>query len=54
VESLARVLRETGLAHYDPEWWHWSYGDEEWARAYDCAPLAFSASPAFDGPGSGI
>jgi D-alanyl-D-alanine dipeptidase len=54
VEALGRVLREVGLAHYDPEWWHWSYGDEEWARAFDCAPLAFSAGPEFDGPGGGI
>jgi D-alanyl-D-alanine dipeptidase len=54
VEALGRVLRDAGLAHYDPEWWHWSYGDEEWARAYDCAPLAFSAGPEFDGPGGGI
>lgn len=54
VEILAGVLRDAGLAHYDPEWWHWSYGDDEWARAYDCAPLAFSCAPGFDGPGSGI
>ncbi|MFN3649155.1 MAG: hypothetical protein ACK47B_06200 [Armatimonadota bacterium] len=54
VDLLARALRDSGLAHYRPEWWHWSYGDEEWARAYDCAPLAFAATPEFDGPGGGI
>jgi D-alanyl-D-alanine dipeptidase len=53
-ELLARALRETGLANYEPEWWHWSYGDLEWARVYDCAPLAFAATPEFDGPGGGI
>lgn len=53
-EVLARALRETGLANYEPEWWHWSYGDEEWARAYDCAPLSFASVSPFDGPGGGI
>lgn len=53
-EILARALKNTGLAHYEPEWWHWSYGDEEWARTYDCSPLDFSVEPEFDGPGGGI
>jgi len=54
VDALARVLQGTGLANYSPEWWHWSYGDAEWARAYDCAPLAFATATEFDGPGGGI
>lgn len=54
VEAMGKALREAGLAHYQPEWWHWSYGDDEWARAYDCAPLPFSEAPAYDGPGGGI
>lgn len=54
VETISRALRESGLANYNPEWWHWSYGDEEWARAYDCAPLPFASTPDFDGPGGGI
>ncbi len=49
-----RTLAATGLVNYTPEWWHWSYGDEEWARANDCAPLPFAAAPEFEGPGSGI
>jgi zinc D-Ala-D-Ala dipeptidase len=53
-EILARALRDTGLANYEVEWWHWSYGDEEWARAYDCAPLTFDMPTEFDGPGGGI
>jgi zinc D-Ala-D-Ala dipeptidase len=51
---LAEALREAGLANYEPEWWHWSYGDDEWARANDCAPLSFAATPGFDGAGDGI
>jgi D-alanyl-D-alanine dipeptidase len=54
VEVVSRALHGTGLANYTPEWWHWSYGDAEWARAYDCAPLAFATTPEFDGPGGGI
>jgi zinc D-Ala-D-Ala dipeptidase len=54
VETMRRALAESGLANYQPEWWHWSYGDEEWARAYDCAPLSFAEAPVFDGPGGGI
>jgi D-alanyl-D-alanine dipeptidase len=54
VDVLSRALQDTGLANYSPEWWHWSYGDAEWARAYDCAPLAFATTTEFDGPGGGI
>lgn len=54
VEVLSQALQSTGLANYSPEWWHWSYGDAEWARTYDCAPLAFATAPEFDGPGGGI
>lgn len=53
-EMLARALAGTGLANYQPEWWHWSYGDEEWARAYDCVPMDFAVAAEFDGPGGGI
>jgi D-alanyl-D-alanine dipeptidase len=54
VDVLSHALREVGLANYTPEWWHWSYGDEEWARTFDCAPLSFATTPEFDGPGGGI
>jgi len=54
VEVVSKALHGAGLANYTPEWWHWSYGDAEWARAYDCAPLAFATTPEFDGPGGGI
>jgi len=54
VRTLAEALTTAGLVNYPCEWWHWSYGDAEWARANDCAPLEFSAAPVFDGPGGGI
>ncbi len=56
-ELTAQALHEAGLANYQPEWWHWSYGDAEWALTYDCAPLPFAAAPALDearGAGDGI
>ncbi len=54
LDVVSAALRETGLANYAPEWWHWSYGDEEWARTFDCRPLPFALAPEFDGPGGGI
>jgi len=53
-EALAAALRKAGVFNYEPEWWHWSYGDDEWARANDCAPLSFEETLQFDGPGGGI
>lgn len=36
---LRRVMMKAGFAPYDGEWWHFSYGDREWAYYYkkDCA-----------------
>jgi D-alanyl-D-alanine dipeptidase len=31
---LARVLMEAGFAPFNGEWWHFSYGDREWAKFY--------------------
>ncbi len=28
---LCRVLGDAGLVNYHEEWWHFSYGDQEWA-----------------------
>lgn len=28
---LKEVLCAVGLVNYEPEWWHWSYGDKYWA-----------------------
>ncbi|MBV8060029.1 MAG: D-alanyl-D-alanine carboxypeptidase family protein [Alphaproteobacteria bacterium] len=37
---LRRVMQAADFAPYDGEWWHYSYGDREWA-AYYGEPLAF-------------
>ena len=31
---LRDVMQKTGFAPYDGEWWHFSYGDKEWAKYY--------------------
>lgn len=31
---LRKVMLENGFAPYDGEWWHYSYGDKEWAFYY--------------------
>ena len=31
---LRRLMMEVGFAPYDGEWWHFSYGDREWAYYY--------------------
>ena len=51
---LIEALAASGLTNYPGEWWHWSYGDAEWARVNDCAPLEFASPLDFDGPGGGI
>jgi len=32
---LRRTMMKTGFAPYDGEWWHFSYGDREWAYYYN-------------------
>lgn len=34
-ELLRKVMLEEGFAPYDGEWWHFSYGDKEWAFYYN-------------------
>lgn len=31
---LREIMQHVGFAPYDGEWWHFSYGDKEWARYY--------------------
>ncbi|MFA5136384.1 MAG: M15 family metallopeptidase [Patescibacteria group bacterium] len=31
---LRKIMMEAGFAPYDGEWWHFSYGDREWAFYY--------------------
>jgi D-alanyl-D-alanine dipeptidase len=38
-QLLRRVMMNAGFAPFDGEWWHFSYGDKEWARYYN-APKA--------------
>jgi zinc D-Ala-D-Ala dipeptidase len=33
-QLLRRVMMGVGFAPFDGEWWHFSYGDKEWARYY--------------------
>lgn len=28
---LATIMEKAGFVNYEPEWWHWSYGDRYWA-----------------------
>lgn len=32
---LRNLMSEEGFAPFDGEWWHFSYGDKEWAKYYD-------------------
>lgn len=34
-QFLRRAMMAAGFAPFDGEWWHFSYGDKEWARFYD-------------------
>jgi D-alanyl-D-alanine dipeptidase len=33
-QLLRRIMTAVGFAPFDGEWWHFSYGDKEWARYY--------------------
>jgi zinc D-Ala-D-Ala dipeptidase len=33
-QLLRRVMTTAGFAPFDGEWWHFSYGDREWAKHY--------------------
>lgn len=34
-QLLRRIMVDSGFAPFDGEWWHFSYGDKEWAKYYD-------------------
>lgn len=34
-QLLRRCMIQAGFAPFDGEWWHFSYGDREWARYYN-------------------
>ena len=33
-QLLRRIMLAVGFAPFDGEWWHFSYGDKEWAKYY--------------------
>ncbi len=33
-QLLRKVMMQVGFAPFDGEWWHFSYGDKEWAKYY--------------------
>jgi D-alanyl-D-alanine dipeptidase len=39
---LRRLLMDQGLAPFDGEWWHFSYGDREWAKYYGIPASLYS------------
>lgn len=44
---LRTIMQSADFAPYDGEWWHFSYGDREWAAYYD-EPLAFFTQLEYD------
>ncbi len=41
-QLLRRVMISAGFAPFDGEWWHFSYGDKEWAAYYNKPRALFS------------
>lgn len=39
-QLLRKLMMDIGFAPFDGEWWHFSYGDKEWAKYYN-KPFAF-------------
>jgi D-alanyl-D-alanine dipeptidase len=55
-QLLRRVMLSSGFAPFDGEWWHFSYGDKEWAGYYReksalYGQMAFSCADA-ENPGT--
>ena len=46
---LRKAMMASGFAPFDGEWWHFSYGDKEWARYYN-KPAALYDQIEFRGP----
>ncbi len=49
-QLLRQVMIGCGFAPYDGEWWHFSYGDREWAAYYN-KPAAIYGPIEFEVPG---
>lgn len=44
---LRRAMTAAGFAPFDGEWWHFSYGDREWAYYYRQPQACYAQLPAF-------
>lgn len=42
---LRNVMMQAGFAPYDGEWWHFSYGDREWAAYYKKTHALYNQLP---------
>jgi len=49
-QLLRRIMIGAGFAPFDGEWWHFSYGDKEWAKYYG-APAAIYEQTEFTAQG---
>ncbi len=47
-QLLRRIMMSVGFAPFDGEWWHFSYGDKEWAKYYE-KPFALYEQLDFEG-----
>ena len=36
---LFHLMASVGLVNYDSEWWHFAYGERQWAARTGCAPI---------------
>ncbi|MDG9793800.1 M15 family metallopeptidase, partial [Brucella anthropi] len=50
-QLLRACMVKSGFAPFEGEWWHFSYGDREWARYY-CKPSALFTQIRFSSPTS--
>lgn len=44
---LFHLMASVGLVNYDSEWWHFAYGERQWAARLGCAPI-YGFCPACD------
>lgn len=44
---LREIMMELGYAPFDGEWWHFSYGDKEWAQYYNKPQAIYSQIESF-------
>jgi D-alanyl-D-alanine dipeptidase len=42
--TLREAMMSGGFAPFDGEWWHFSYGDREWAKYYGAATARYDVA----------